>query len=413
MSFQTYTIDSRDTKRKTDLGVIRKGLEIYQMKNQKLPDPDDFANISSGGILSLQGYAANLVLKTLRISDDAKDTKDNKYYTYSVSTDKTKYQLLAMLEKQENLAYNQKYINQINAIDYTRRYPYTIGQKIGIYLSGTTNTPIQEGNSGTILNVTNGSDYRIITENSGATSQTPRVNTCTSWTYSTGTCSIDGTAPLTVLISSPNGCTGGTPLTTTSCTYTCPTGYVLVPKDGIFTTQNFCVMKYEAKITGNDVGTTTYNSSMVAESRSSGTPWVNITQPQAITECNALGAGYHLITNNEWMTIARNIEANSQNWANGIVGSLVSAGGGLYRGNVNLNDSASCGSNTVLDGDTGGTNCDNGSGRNKRMHKLSNGNDIWDIAGNVGEYVNGTNNKSSIDGVVVDGNACSDIARHS
>ncbi|MDD4151344.1 MAG: prepilin-type N-terminal cleavage/methylation domain-containing protein, partial [Candidatus Gracilibacteria bacterium] len=84
MSFQTYTGDSRDTKRKTDLGVIRKGLEIYQMKNQKLPDPDNYANISSGGILSLQGYAANLVLKTLRISDDAKDTKDNKYYTYSV-----------------------------------------------------------------------------------------------------------------------------------------------------------------------------------------------------------------------------------------------------------------------------------------------------------------------------------------
>ncbi|MDD4151790.1 MAG: hypothetical protein PHR68_04200, partial [Candidatus Gracilibacteria bacterium] len=103
---------------------------------------------------------------------------------------------------------------------------------------------------------------------------------------------------------------------------------------------------------------------------------------------------------------------NSQNWANGIVGSLVSAGGGLYRGNVNLNDSASCGSNTVLDGDTRGTNCVV-NGKNKRMHKLSNGNDIWDLAGNSQEYVNGTNNKSSIDGVVVDGNACSDIARHS
>ena len=34
-----------------------------------------------------------------------------------------------------------------------------------------------------------------------------------------------------------------------------------------------------------------------------------------------MGAGYHLITNNEWMTIARNIEANPTNWSNGITGS--------------------------------------------------------------------------------------------
>lgn len=100
------------------------------------------------------------------------------------------------------------------------------------------------------------------------------------------------------------------------------------------------------KITWNNVWTTTYNASMVAESRSSWTPWVSITQPQAITECNSLWAWYHLITNNEWMTIARNIEANSQNWANWTVGSLVSAWWWLYRWNVNLNDSASCGANT-------------------------------------------------------------------
>lgn len=51
--------------------------------------------------------------------------------------------------------------------------------------------------------------------------------------------------------------------------------------------------------------------------------------------CKNMGPGYHLITNNEWMTIARSIEANpqndwqivngfidpnSQNWNSGTVG---------------------------------------------------------------------------------------------
>ncbi|MDD2907612.1 MAG: type II secretion system protein [Candidatus Gracilibacteria bacterium] len=181
----------------------------------------------------------------------------------------------------------------------------------------------------------------------------------------------------------------------------CPTGYVLVLGSSTFSTSDFCVAKYEMKNVGG-----------VATSQSAGIPWVSINQPNAITACNDLGAGFHLITNNEWMTIARDIEENSQNWANGVVGSLVSAGGGLYRGNVNLNDSASCGSNIVLDGETAGTNC-LVSGRNKRMHILSNGSEIWDLSGNVWEHVNGTNNISSTTGEVSDGNACNDNVWHS
>lgn len=48
-------------------------------------------------------------------------------------------------------------------------------------------------------------------------------------------------------------------------------------------------------------------------------PIVDITQAAAIDACKSMGEGYHLITNNEWMTIARNIEATSQNWSSGTV----------------------------------------------------------------------------------------------
>jgi len=175
---------------------------------------------------------------------------------------------------------------------------------------------------------------------------------------------------------------------------TCPTWYVLVPWNPTFSTTDFCVAKYEMK-----------NVWWVATSQSALNPWVSITQSNAITACNNLWPWYHLITNNEWMTIARNIEANSQNWANWVVWSLVSEGWWLYRWNVNLNDSATCGNSIVLDWDTPWINCLVGD-RNKRIHILSNGNEIWDLSWNVWEHVNGTNNIFSTTWLVIDWNVC-------
>src|SRR5665647_1062811 len=53
---------------------------------------------------------------------------------------------------------------------------------------------------------------------------------------------------------------------------TCPTGFIVVPGSSTYGTSDFCVMKYEAK-----------NVSGVATSRASGTPWVSISQTNAIT----------------------------------------------------------------------------------------------------------------------------------
>jgi len=44
-------------------------------------------------------------------------------------------------------------------------------------------------------------------------------------------------------------------------------------------------------------------------------------------------AGYHLITNWEWMAIARDIEQVPENWTGGAVGS-----GMIKRGNVGISD---------------------------------------------------------------------------
>jgi hypothetical protein len=49
---------------------------------------------------------------------------------------------------------------------------------------------------------------------------TPTPTTCSSFTYSAwGACQANGTQTRTVLSSSPSGCTGGSPITSQSCTY--------------------------------------------------------------------------------------------------------------------------------------------------------------------------------------------------
>lgn len=53
-------------------------------------------------------------------------------------------------------------------------------------------------------------------------------------------------------------------------------------------------------------------------SNASDVPIATITQSGAIAACKSIGA--HLITNNEWMTIARNAEQNPNNWSSGQVG---------------------------------------------------------------------------------------------
>lgn len=174
----------------------------------------------------------------------------------------------------------------------------------------------------------------------------------------------------------------------------CPTNYVIVPGNSTFGTTDFCVMKYEAKITGNDVGTTAYNSSMVPDSRATGTPWTNISQANAITEAQTACAGCHLITEAEWMTIAANILSVASNWSGGAVGS-----GYVFQGhtdNAPANTIAASTTDTLGYTNTGNTAGEtavaNGVEGNtqKRTHILSNGSVIWDFSGNAAEWTAGT-----------------------
>ena len=174
--------------------------------------------------------------------------------------------------------------------------------------------------------------------------------------------------------------------------------WIMVPGDPDYGTNDFCVMKYEAKCSVAD-GKTCVEATHSPLSQASNTPWVNIDQQDSITECASLGKGYHLITNDEWMTIASNIAGQNSNWSSGTVGT-----GSLYRGHSDDSPTVACpadanDANAYVEDDAG-TDCtaypNNGTeddeATQRRTHTLSNGQVIWDLAGNAREWVSYFNN---------------------
>ena len=103
----------------------------------------------------------------------------------------------------------------------------------------------------------------------------------------------------------------------------CPSGYIWVPGESKYgTLPGFCTMQYVASQSGS-----------TPVSAPGGTPWVNISQTSAIADCHAIGLGYHLMTDPEWMTIADETTAlpindltGSQQFGTGASDSYASAG---------------------------------------------------------------------------------------
>ena len=167
----------------------------------------------------------------------------------------------------------------------------------------------------------------------------------------------------------------------------CPDGFISVPGNGELGTNDFCVMKYEARDNGNGG---------IPSTNASDGLWVSISALNSFAKCGLMNqAGFNgtfaMISNPEWMTIARNIANNPVNWSGGTVGS-----GNLSRGFSWERSSVGVGQNQAFTSNTGpsclyNTAADScgatGDHKLKRTHILSNGNEIWDLAGNVSEFV--------------------------
>ncbi len=226
--------------------------------------------------------------------------------------------------------------------------------------------------------------------------------------------------------------------------FTCPAGYAKVPGLAEYNTigdkNGFCVMKWEAKMDfdNDNIGDTNVNcirffrsnctyhniwdvrtcsvpNNTKITSTSQGLPIANLTLADARNFCSNQGSGYHLITNDEWMTIVKNIEDQNVNWSGGVVnvGSLKvgNAGGSSGRITYNLANSnvspygplslgQACSTYSLLYDYNGhpapnSVYCTTGCTENNNLTqpsklRLSTEDEIWDFSGNLMEYVDKT-----------------------
>ena len=187
--------------------------------------------------------------------------------------------------------------------------------------------------------------------------------------------------------------------------------YVLVPRstlpDGTTVVPAFYCGKYPA--TAGPVNNTgpyytndgTYNISEISANRQAATtatghPWVFITQDQARAACTA--AGCTLITENQWLSIAHQALGLATNWRGGVIGSTEASGGGFYRG---LYLPGLPKAQPASGGDAGST--PDASSLTYRVKVLPNNAQIWDIGGNVLQWVDLTTSASSYTGTAIPG----------
>ncbi len=159
------------------------------------------------------------------------------------------------------------------------------------------------------------------------------------------------------------------------CDY--PTGgcFVRVPGDVSYGTDDFCISMFEMK----------RDSSGAPESVPAGTPLVASSASGAEQTCLELG-DLGLPSNAQWQTLARHIEAVGGNWTTGVVGS-----GNLVRGHV---DGAPARALSVSNADDP---CDQSLAPDctesansliqRRTHYLASGSVIWDVGGNLNEWI--------------------------
>jgi len=100
LSFQSYTVYSRDVTRLSNLNVLKSWLEIQYTKWGYFAEPDDYVNITaSGTVIRKQWLFWKKALRTIKVNTDAsKDPLTWEYYDYITDNNLSEYQIVWYME---------------------------------------------------------------------------------------------------------------------------------------------------------------------------------------------------------------------------------------------------------------------------------------------------------------------------
>jgi len=146
VSYSWYLTWARDSNRYSQLTKLSDSLQTYAA-TKSLPLPDDYIEITSSGsenTIAYQGYVWNDVLETIDYTNGWKDPKDDSYFTYYLTKDRKKLQLLALMEEE---IVRSSLTNNSYAVDYENRSPVVYWNKLWVLVSSeeaSYNLPAQE-----------------------------------------------------------------------------------------------------------------------------------------------------------------------------------------------------------------------------------------------------------------------------
>jgi prepilin-type N-terminal cleavage/methylation domain-containing protein len=159
ISFQSYSEKSRDTVRMSDLKNIEKWLSVFEVRNNKYPEPDNKVDITASWvIINYQWFAWNSVLWIIWVNGGWIDPIEWDYYTYVTNSTKTKYQLLWYLESEPVTLHSIK----STYAWLENRYPQLHWSQLGVLINPISKEPIQKTGSWVdIFNNSNSYDVYI------------------------------------------------------------------------------------------------------------------------------------------------------------------------------------------------------------------------------------------------------------
>ena len=163
MSHQTSV--ARDGKRISEIQSLSSASRITTAQLRELPRPiaDSLELTVSGSFIGYQGFMSKSLVNPIGYgSDKIYDPLDGTPYTYRVSKNYDQAQFMAYLENPRfersieiakqtlpSLLVSQAYALDTSNIDFTKRYPYSAGDRLWIFIEKNTQIPLQSGVTGT------------------------------------------------------------------------------------------------------------------------------------------------------------------------------------------------------------------------------------------------------------------------
>lgn len=370
-SLEWYRSNARDGARLSELSNIDLQFEMSLFQGLKLQIPDEPITLESDWVIVwYQWYLSEYILNNIWVYGWWKDPLDHAYFTYRINGKKSTFQIMWFMEDSTDMSW---IFYKTYAADLSKRQPNTKWKALWILLEQATNKPLQQVKTWVLDLRLDNTQINMYLSNTSKRSWT--VNELY-WTLETLGLSQNFVDPKE-----------------------CPTWFIPVPWNRDLWQTAFCVAKYEMSYhwlrqTDNTLDWNSYSykdnwDQWIIVSEQWNSPIAEITQLEAINECKWMWEWYHLITNNEWVTIARNIENQPINWSSGIVWVNY-----IYNGISNdilmwcdWNWENNLPTANIFWTITWDINCVNQ--RNKLF--LSNGEEIWDFSGNLWEHVNKAN----------------------